>query len=141
MNNSNSTSPPLLIIDELLTLAGFIPFDLITWQFVFAFFCFLSLLVFFSRKKASNDFRTEPVYVYFKVMSIIYLIHSLGLIPHGFCFTAKYFPQMDCHACIIFQLVYMPFSNIFFHYTGVLELAVVLDRMKVSNLKVYPHNK
>jgi hypothetical protein len=38
---------------------------------------------------------------------------------------------MNVQACIIFQLVYIPFSNIFFHYTGVLELIIVLDRMKV----------
>ena len=142
MNETNSTPSPLplapLALDELLSLLGFLLFDLIMFQLVMpslgvssAFFCFLSVLVFFSRKQSSKDFQCEPIYVYFKVIAIIYLIHSLAIIPHGFCFTAKYFPQMNCQACVIFQLVYIPFSNIFFHYTGMLEIAIILDRMKV----------
>ena len=141
MNQSNSTTistPPLLPIEVRLSMAGFLPFSLITFQFVMpsvgcvgSLFCLLSVYVFFHTYLPGKSFSIEPVYVYFKVIAIIYLIHSLALIPHGFCFTAYYFPQMNVQACIIFQLVYIPFSNIFFHYTGVLELIIVLDRMKV----------
>jgi hypothetical protein len=141
MDQSNSTtisSPPLLPIEVLLSMAGFLPFSLITFQFVMpsvgcvgSLFCMLSVYVFFRAYASGKGFNNEPVYVYFKVIAIIYLIHLLALIPHGFCFTAYYFPQMDVQACILFQLVYIPFSNVFFHYTGILELIIVLDRMKV----------
>jgi hypothetical protein len=140
MNSSNSTTPPLLPIDVLLSMAGFIHFDMIMFQFVMptigilgALLCSSSVYIFFRAAPPNKGFNNEPVYVYFKVISVVYLIHLLALIPHGFFFTASayYFPQLDLQACMLFQLVYITFSNIFFHYTGILELIIVLDRMKV----------
>ena len=139
MNSSNSTTRPLLPIDVLLSMAGFIHFDMIMFQFVMptigilgALLCSFSVYIFFRAAPPNKGFNNEPVYVYFKIISVVYLIHSLALIPHGFCFTAYYFPQMNVQACIIFQLGYLPVSNLFFHYTAILEFIIVLDRLKVN---------
>ena len=144
MNNTNSNSSIVsqpLPIDVLLSYAGFLPFESITYVFVIplvgflgALLCLLSMLIFFRASSPGKEFNNEPVYVYFKVIAIIYLAHLLALIPHGFCFTASaiYLPHIDVETCILFQLVYVPISNLFFHYTGVLELIIVLDRMKVN---------
>ena len=143
MNNTNSNSSlsfPPLPIDVLLSKAGFLLFTSITSVFVVpvigtlgSLLCLTSVFIFFRASSPGKEFKNEPVYVYFKVISIINLVQLLALIPNGFCFTASaiYLPQVDMQKCIIFQLVYGPFSNLFFHYTGVLELIVVLDRMKV----------
>jgi hypothetical protein len=140
-SNSSSLSFPPLPIDVLLSYAGFLPFESITYVFVIplvgflgALLCLLSVFIFFRASSPGKEFNNEPVYVYFKVIAIIYLAHLLALIPHGFCFTASaiYLPHIDVESCILFQLVYVPISNLFFHYTGVLELIIVLDRMKVT---------
>ena len=144
MNNTNSNSSlsfPPLPIDILLSKAGFLPFTSITSVFVVpvigtlgSLLCLTSVFIFFRASSPGKEFKNEPVYVYFKVIAIIYLAHLLALIPHGFCFTASaiYLPHIDVETCILFQLVYVPISNLFFHYTGVLELIIVLDRMKVN---------
>ncbi len=144
MNNTNSNSSIVsqpLPIDVLLSYAGFLPFESITYVFVIplvgflgALLCLLSVLIFFRASSPGKEFKNEPVYVYFKTISIINLVQLLAFIPNGFCFTpsAIYLPQIDMQKCIIFQLVYGPFSNLFFHYTGVLEIIIVLDRMKVN---------
>jgi hypothetical protein len=143
-NSNSSTTPslsfPPLPIDVLLSYAGFLPFESITYVFALplvgslgSILCLISVFIFFRASSPGKEFSNEPVYVYFKVIAIIYLIHLLALIPHGFCFTASaiYLPHIDVQTCILFQLVYLPISNLFFHYTGVLELIIVLDRMKV----------
>ena len=144
MNNTNSNSStvsPPLPIEVLLSFAGFLPFESIASVFVMpiivflgALLCLLSVFIFFRASSPGKEFTNEPVYVYFKVIAIIYLAHLLALIPHGFCFTASaiYLPQIDMQTCILFQLAYVPSSNLLFHYTGVLELIIVLDRMKVN---------
>ena len=139
--NTSSTSFPPLPIDVLLSYAGFLPFESITYVYVIPIVCVvglvlcsLSVFIFFRSPTQAKEFTNEPVYVYFKVISFIYLLNLLALIPHSFCFTASaiYLPQMNIKACIIFQLVYLPVSNLFFHYTAMLEFIIVLDRLKVN---------
>ena len=138
-NTSNSSSPPpILPIEVLLAYAGFLPFDLITFQFVMpligligGLFGLLSVCIFFKR-----DFNQEPIYTYFRLIAMLDLLHLMALIPHGFCFVPRYLPQMSSYSCITYQLIYIPLSNLCFHYTGVIELAIILDRMKNFSLFV-----
>ena len=119
-------------LDELLDILGFIPIDLIVYQFVVPtmgvigiIFCTINACIFF--RKPFN----APADDYFKLISLIYILDSLLSVPYGFCFSPKYFPEMDRHMCAIVLSVYIPYINLAFHYTGILEIAILLERMKI----------
>ena len=141
---TNTNIPPWLsknmTIAELLDEYGFLPFDTISFQFGMpligatgSLFAFVSIWIFFQKK--FND----PLYDYFKVIACINLVHLLAYIPHGFCFTPRYLPEINSNACMLFQVVYIAVSNFFFHYTGVVEFAIVLDRLKNFSVFVKQH--
>ena len=134
-SNANMT------ILELIDYYGFKPYEMIIFQYgmpgigIAGFlFAALSCWIFFDTKSFHHSF-----YDYFKLISLLNTAHLLIYIPHGLCLTPRYFPEMDSHACITFVVVYNVFSNFFFHYTGVIEFAIVLDRLKNFNNFVKQH--
>ena len=126
-----------LTIDQLLDSLGFIPFDVIAYQFgvtilgvIGIIFCTINALIFF--KKAFK----APVDDYLKVINLMNLSVSIMCVPYGFCFSPKYFLAMDSYKCAIVQSVYIPMSTLIFHCTGVLDIAILLERMKIFSTVV-----
>ena len=126
-----------LTIDQMLDINGFIPFDVVAYQFGMPLLgatgiilCTINALIFF--KKAFK----APVDDYFKLINLLNLCVCAMCVPYGFCFTPKYFPNMDSYKCAIVQSVYIPIAMLIFHYTGILEIAILLERMKIFSLVV-----
>ena len=119
-------------LDEIIELGGYIPFDLVAYQFGVTIMGALSILLctvnawIFFRKSFST-----PADDYLKLICLVGLSESLLSVPYGFCITPKYFPSMDSYKCSIVQTVYISFSEMMFHYTGILEIAILLERMKI----------
>ena len=47
------------------------------------------------------------------------------------CLAPKYFPQMNTFACAIVTSVYLPYVHFNFHFIGVLEINILLERIKL----------
>ena len=126
-----------LTIDQVLDINGFIPFDVIAYQFGMPLLgatgiilCTINALIFL--KKAFK----APVDDYFKLINLMNLCVSVMCVPYGFCFSPKYFLDMDSYKCAIVQSVYIPIAMLMFHYTGILEIAILLERMKIFSMVV-----
>ena len=135
-DNINQTiyiEPPKFTISQLLSLFGFSSFSTITFQFVIPsislcglILCLLTAWIFF---KSQKDFAI-PFYDYYKLTTLINIIHLCMAIPYGFCFTPLYVPNTDGYKCRVFTTSYECLAQFFLYYTGVLEIAALLERMK-----------
>jgi len=89
--------------------------------------CSLSLWI-FSRRKFSDS-----IYWYFRIITIANIAQLTFAIPYGVCYTPKYFPSMDSYACVILQCAYITFEYFTAHFVAILEIAVLLERIKIMN--------
>ena len=126
MSESNIT------LNELLDDLGFVQFDYIVYQFVIPFVgtcgSLLSLLTTWIFFKA--EFRNE-MYDYYRVLSIVHFIHLSLSVPYGLFFTPRYFSNIDTYSWATYQSFYITFSNFLCHYAGVLEVGIIMDRLRV----------
>ena len=117
-------------LDELLELNGLAPFNTITFQFIIptlgliglALSCVNACIYF------GPDF-AQPMFVYYKVLVIVFMVNLGSCVPYGFCYSPKYLPAQDSYSCAIVQTVYIVFTDFLFHYAGAIEIAIILDRM------------
>ena len=131
MNASNSS---ITSLDELLDSLGFFPIDIYIYQLIIPaigsigfVLNFISLAIFFKKMF------TAQTYDYFRIITISHLIQLLFAIPYGICFTPKYFPYMDSYSCAIVQSAYIPFTGFTTHFTDILGIAVLFERIKIFN--------
>jgi hypothetical protein len=144
MNMSNlsqiTDDPTLPSIGQLLAQLGFSEWILITSTFVLpaisligVVLCSLSVWIFF--RKAFKD----PVFYYYRLLCIVYIVHLIHNILRGLLYTPKYFPSMNSYLSSIYQIYYLVSSSIFFHYEETLQIAILLNRMKIYNNFVKKH--
>jgi hypothetical protein len=69
-------------------------------------------------------------------VNIILLLHN---IPSCILFSPFYFPMMNTFASSVYQIYYASISNILFHYSDVLQMAILLHRMKLFSPFVNKH--
>ena len=90
-----------------------------------AFFCSLSAYIFFHRKFV------EPVFFYYRLLCLVYIFHLIQTIPYGLIFSPKYFPQLNTYYISIYMIYFSSMSAFLFHYEDVLQMAILLTRMKL----------
>ncbi len=139
VENSTSTNENFTI-GELLEYLEYKKFDITIYQFVIPvigfigfILCFINVWIYF---KSQFNSRT---YQYYRFMNIIYVIGMLFSIPYGFCFTPAYFPNMNSYKCAILQSVYIPYTSYTFHIVGIVEMSILLERMKIFSSLVRKH--
>jgi hypothetical protein len=140
-NLSQITDDPTVpSIDQLLAQLGFSEWILITSTFVLpaisliAFvLCSLSVWIFFRK-----EFK-DSAFFYYRLLCIVYIILSIHNIPRGLLFTPKYFPSMNSYLSSIYRIYYRVLSAIFFHFEETLQIAIVLNRLKIFNCFVKKH--
>jgi hypothetical protein len=49
------------------------------------------------------------------------------------CYTPTYFPSMDSYSCAITACAYIAYSNFSLHFVAILEIVVLLERIKKMN--------
>ena len=130
--NENFSSIPNLTLNELLDEVGFVPWLTITTTFVLPtmsmigiVFCSISAKIFFMEKFA------DPIFFYYRVLTIVYIFGLVINIPSGILFSPRYFPNIDTYSVTLFHSYYMPFWNFLLHYCGVLEICMLLTRIKI----------
>ena len=88
-------------------------------------FCTISAYIFFQRKFVDASF------FYYRLLCIVYIIHLLHNIPRGIFYTPRYFPNMNTYLSTIYHIYYAFASGLLFHYEDVLQMAILLDRIKI----------
>jgi hypothetical protein len=86
-----------------------------------------NVIVFF--KKEFNS----PMFFYFKVQSACNLILNLTSIPYSLCNAGRYIEDEKRKLCAYYLVSFVAFGTLLAHYQSVLEIAILLDRLKTFN--------
>jgi hypothetical protein len=86
-----------------------------------------SVIVFF--KKEFNS----PMFFYFRILSICYLIQNVTGIPYAVCNAPRNKGEEAQKICAYYVTVYIALGSLFTYYQSVLEIAILLDRLKTFN--------
>ena len=139
MNQSNIFSS----LDDLLDSFAFDTWKTLTYQIALPIlniigliFCSLSLYL-FNRKKIFKD----PVFVYYRLLCLVYCIFCMHNIPMGLVFSPRYYPRMNTYASTIYQIYYAFIGNLMFHYQELLQIAILLTRMAIFDKFLERHFK
>ncbi len=131
-NSSFNSTLSLLTTDVFLDALGFNSWLLIISTFVMpvisligAILCSLSAFIFLQSK-----FK-DPVFFYYQLLCLVYIVHLIHNIPHGLLFSPRYYPQMDTYWSSAFQIYYATISGFLYNYEDVLQMAILLTRMKI----------
>jgi len=119
-------------LDELLDQLGFKMWETVLNTFILSpinligiLLCSFSLWIF------SRPSFEDPIFFYYKLLCFVNIIHLIHNIPECFLFSPYYFPMMNNFATSIFKIYYGLISTILFHYEDVLQMAILLHRMKL----------
>ena len=138
--NASTSIQDIPNLDQLLDTLGFTEWDIITATFalpsislVGIVLCSLSAWIFFQPK-----FK-DPVFYYYRLLCIVYIIHLAHNIPRGLLSTPRYFPQINTYFTSIY-LIYHSFISVFlFHFEETLQIGILLTRMKIFSPYVKKH--
>jgi hypothetical protein len=132
--NESNESSMIYPLDDLLFSFGYSPITIHTYgiiipiiSFIGCILCALSLWIFFNRKFSAS------IYWYLRVITIDNLIQLAFAVPYGICNTPTYFPNMNSYACAIVQCAYIPFLAFSSHFVAILEIVILLERIKIMN--------
>jgi len=138
--NESNESSLIYPLDDLLFSFGYWPISVQTYGIIIpivaligCILCTLSLGIFFKKKFSAS------IYWYFRVITTTNIIQLAFAILYGICFTPKYIPSMDSYACALVQCAYLPFLAFTSHFVSILEIAVLLERIKIMNPFVKKH--
>ena len=133
----NVTSPSL---DELLDELGFDlwgsimnTFILPPINFIGIALCSLSLWIF-----SRPSFR-DPIFIYYKLLCSVNIILLLHNIPGCLFFSPRYFPLINTYAKTFYQIYYIFVSVFLYHFEEVLQMGIVLQKMKFFSPFVSRH--
>jgi hypothetical protein len=93
-------------------------------------FSILSIKIFFNGKF------TQPFYIYYKIFSIISLLHLFFGFFYSICYSPRFVPQDYQPTCVFYGNMFASFHFFCFFYTGLLEVGILIDRIKIFNQKV-----
>jgi len=131
-SNSNCSQSTLVTLDELLHVLGFdssktiiVTFILPSINVLGIVFCSISAWIFFRR-----NFE-DPVFIYYRLLCLVYILHLIHNIPHGIFFSPQYFPTLDTYSISIFQIYYAIVSAVLYQYEDTLQMGILLTRMRI----------
>jgi hypothetical protein len=134
LSKSQSNHITNVSLNELLDSLGFDHWKTFTATFVFpimnlsgVLFSSLSLWI-FSKPIFT---RLSPVFFYYRLLCLIYIVHSIHHLPFSFCFSPRYFPSLqNSYSCSIYLAYNQVVSNFMFHYEETLQIGILLNRIK-----------
>ena len=140
LNDSSNSSSTFDTVDDLLDYLRISPLSYIIYQLIIPIvgsigfiFCLINLLI-FSRKNYNT-----AADQYYRLITSLNVFAMLFSIPYGFCFTPKYFPSINSYACALVQCIYIPYTDLIIHFVAVLEISILLERLKILNTFVKKH--
>ena len=127
-------------LNQLLDSLGFDPWKTIISSFVLPAISFLGLIlcsisawIFFHKK-----FK-DPVFYYYRLLCLVYIIHLMHNIPRGILFSPRYLHNINTYISSLFLMYYSSLSYFLFHFEETLQMAILLTRMKIYNSFVKKH--
>jgi hypothetical protein len=141
LNSSNFSSNSIPSFDELLATLGFSQWLTVVSSFVMPgisllgiVLCSVSAFVFFQRQFV------DPVFFYYRLLCLTYVLHLTIGIPYGIFYSPKYFLQIiDTYSTSNYLLVYAGLSGLLYHFEDTLQMAILLTRMKIFSPYVNRH--
>ncbi len=129
-------------LNELLDSFGFASWKTITASIILPIlnlvgfiFCAQSTFIFFQRK-----FK-DPIFVYYRILFMVYCLSCLHNFPEGVLFSPRYFPDMNTYASTVYQIYYAFMGNLLFHFQECLQISVLLMRMSIFSKILEKHFK
>ena len=127
-------------LDQLLDTLGFSAWKTIYASFIMpsasligVILCLLSGWI-FSQKKFK-----DPVFFYYRLLCLVYVIHLIHNLPLFLVYSPRYFPHLNTYLTSIYLIYYLNISVFLFHYEETLQMAILLTRMKIYNSFVNKH--
>jgi hypothetical protein len=134
MSHTAAVEIPKMTLDELLDSLGFklwqittTTFAPTTISFLGLIFCSISAWIFFQRK-----FK-DSVFFYYRLLTLIFIFHLFHIIPSCLFYTPKYFPSLNTYLISMYQLYYGWITNALFQYEDILQICILLTKMKTFN--------
>lgn len=127
-------------LNDLLDVLGFDDKKAFTTTFVLPLvnllgivFCSVSFWIF-----SQKNF-TDPIFVYYRLLNIVNIVHLLHNVLKGILFSPRFIPNINTYASSVYMIYYGFMTNILFHYEDVLQIGILLTRMKIFSplLKKY----
>jgi hypothetical protein len=75
----------------------------------------------------------SPMFFYFRILSICFLIQNLTAIPYSLCNAPRYQSEELRKPCAYYITSYVAFGSLLAYYESVLEIAILLDRLRTFN--------
>ena len=127
-------------LNELLIEFGFDEWKTLTASFLLPIIgnlgvisCSVSTWVFFR-----CQFK-DPVFFYYRLLCLVYVIHLLHDIPFGLFISPKYISNLNTYACSIYIIFFGAMANFLYHYEDTLQMAILLTHIKIFNSFVKKH--
>ena len=122
----------LMSLDELLDSLSFYEWKTITTTFVLPFtsfvgliLCSLSSITFFHR-----NFK-DPVFFYYRLLSLVYILNLIHGIPYGLLYSPRYLTFINTNWSSMYLIYYICMSSFLLHFEGVLQIAILLTRTTI----------
>ena len=144
MNITHENGSTVLSLEELLDSLGFELWEEILNQFVLPSFNLTSILtcsicawIFFKKTHVFSD----PVFFYFRILSLLYILCSCTNLTMQLCFSPRFLPSflVNTHFCSILSAICLPLITDLLHVCSVLDICVLLTRMKIFDPFVKKH--
>ena len=131
-----------LTLDELLDSLGFKTWETIANSFILPIVCifgsvscFISAFIFFMKPF------TDPVFFYYRLHSILNVLTLVFNMFFGVCFSPRLMPNQDTYACAIYNAASIWLNHFMYHYLDVIEICILIERMKIFSPFVKKHFK
>ncbi len=138
LNQTNSSS--ILSLDELLDILSFSlwqtqinTFLLPPINLIGLIFSSYSLWIF------TRSIFVEPIFFYYKLFSFVNVTHLLHNIPYCILLLPRYFPSLNTYAISVYSLYYIFASTFFYHFEDVIQMGILLHKMKAFSPFVKKH--
>jgi len=138
LNQTNSSS--ILSFDELLDILGFSlwqtqinTFLLPPINLIGLIFSSYSLWIF------TRSIFVEPIFFYYKLLCFVNVTHLLHNIPYCILLLPRYFPSLNTYAISVYSLYYIFASTFFYHFEDVIQMGILLHKMKAFSPFVKKH--
>jgi hypothetical protein len=139
-SSSNSSLSNMPSIDLLLAMLGFSEWQFFSTTYVLSLVSLLGIVLcsvsfwIFSNKKFK-----DPVFFYYRLLCLVYVIHLANTFSCCILFTPQNFPHLNTYLTAHFQIYYSFASMFLFHYEETLQIGILLMRMKTFSTFVKKH--
>lgn len=142
--SDSSTTFNAVNLDQLLDKLGFTQSHTITASFILPIvnvfglsFCSLSAWIFFRPKF------TDPIYLYYRILCLVYILHLIHNFFYGLLFSPNYF-WLNTYLSSLYHIYYFFIGSFLFLFEELLLIGILLSRTKFfspfidRNLKASP---